>query len=203
MSITVVGPKEAPKEPKGDFPWFVNTTSRSNSELGKAFSPFFLGPVPLYGGAPAGEALNTENAWQFSKVYKKYTDENGDPSDAWREWARKGFRNSRAFRYPMGKGAKPEYSFWAGDKLLYIEARKKIYIPLYKYGILTHRREAFDELCKLYEKHRRLILWDYDGYDRKRFGLTPEQVVECEERTMGHAFVIEQLLLEHFGGELE
>jgi hypothetical protein len=27
--------------------------------------------------------------------------------------------------------------------------------------------------------------------------------VECPALTMGHAFVIEQLLLEHFGGELQ
>lgn len=65
MTITIVGPKETPNEPNGDFPWFVNTTSRSSTELGKAFSPFFLGPVPLYDGAPAGEALNVENAWQY------------------------------------------------------------------------------------------------------------------------------------------
>lgn len=203
MSITIVGPKESPKAPKGDYPWFVNTTSRSTSPLGKQFSPFFLGPVPLYEGAPAGEALNVENAWQFSKVYKKHTDESGDPSTAWIAWARKGFRNSKAFRYPMGKGAKPEYAYWEGDKLLYIEARKRIYIPLYKYGIKTHRKEAFAELCKLYEKERRLMLWDYDGYNRKSLSLSPEEVVDCAEKTMGHAFVIEQLLLEHFGGELE
>lgn len=202
MSITIVGPKESPKHPKGDFPWFINTTSRSNSEFGTRFSPFFLGPVPLYEGAPAGKALNLENAWQFSKVYKKHTDENGDPSDAWREWARKGFRNSRAFRYPMGKGAKPEYAFWNGEKLLYIEARKKIYIPLYKYGIKTHRAEEFKKLCELYEKERRLVLWDYDGYNRKRFDMSVQDVIESTEKTMGHAFVIEQLLLEHFGGEL-
>lgn len=139
----------------------------------------------------------------MSQSYEKHTDEKGDPSIEWIKWARKGFRNPRAFRYPMKKGAIPEYSYWDGEKLGYIEARKKIYIPIYKHGIKTHRREAFDKLCKLYEEHRRLVLWDYDGYDRKRFGLTSEQVVDCDVLTMGHAFVIEQLLLEHFGGELE
>lgn len=201
--ITIVGPREAPKAPKGEYPWFVNTTSRSLLPLGKQFSPFLLGPVPLYEGAPAGEALNFENVWQFSKVYQKHMDENGDPSKEWIAWARKGFRNPKAFRYPMGKGAKPEYAYWEGDKLLYIEARKRIYIPLYKQGIKTHRKEAFAALCKLYEQERRLMLWDYDGYNRKKLNLSPEDVVECADKTMGHAFVIEQLLLEHFGGELE
>lgn len=201
MSITIVGPSEAPKE--ASFPWFVNATSRSTSDFGRKFSPFFLGPVPLYKGAPAGEALNFENVWQFSKVYKKHVDENGNPNKDWIVWARKGFRNPKAFRYPMGKGAKPEYSIWDGDKLLYIEARKRIYIPLYKYCIKTYRKEAFTELCNLYEKERRLVLWDYDGYNRKNFGMSPDDVVNCSDKTMGHSFVIEQLLLEHFGGELE
>jgi hypothetical protein len=31
----------------------------------------------------------------------------------------------------MGRGAKPEYSLWDGERLDYIEARKRIYAPLY------------------------------------------------------------------------
>jgi len=203
MSITIVGPSEAPKDPKGDFPWFINTTSRSSNPFGREFSPFFLGPVVMYKGSPAGEALNVENAWQFSKVYKKYVGEDGEPSNDWRVWARKGFRNPKAFRYPMGKGAIPEYSYWNGEKLSYIQARKKIYIPLYKTAIKQHRQEPFKKLCNIYERERRLTLWDYDGYNRKNLNMSPEEVVNNEELTMGHAFVVEQLLLEHFGGELE
>jgi hypothetical protein len=200
MTITVVGPKECPKS--SEFTWFLNTTSRSPSEFGTRFSPFLLGPVPLYKGAPTNYSMTMENAWQFSKVYKKYIDENGDPSSAWIEWARKGFRNPRAFRYPMGKGSSPEYSFWNGEKLSYIEARKKIYIPLYKQGIKTHRVEEFKKLCDLYEKERRIMLWCYDGYNRKLFNMSVDDVVNSPDRSMGHSFVLEQLLLEHFAGEL-
>ena len=35
----------------------------------QGLSPFFLGPIPMYGGL---EAKNMENAWQFSKVYTLY-----------------------------------------------------------------------------------------------------------------------------------
>jgi len=196
--ITIVGPNEAPKESK--FPFFVNTTSRSVSAFGREFSPFLIGPCMLWDGAPCVKSMTFENAWQFSKVYSDHVDQEGWPTDEWREWARKGFANKRAFRYPKGKGAKPEYSYWAGERLGYIEARKRIYIPLYKE--LIRPKDAFKELCAMYEKHRKLVLWDYDGYDRKKIGLSPEDVVNYPDRSMGHSFVIEQLLLEHFGGEL-
>jgi len=44
----------------------VNATSRSKEEWSKALSPFYLGPIALYG---RNRAHNLENAWQYSKVY--------------------------------------------------------------------------------------------------------------------------------------
>ena len=65
--VRVVGPRD--RKQAGET--VVNTTSRAgwSSDL----SPFLLGPVPLYKGAPIEESQTMENAWQYAKVYKKAT----------------------------------------------------------------------------------------------------------------------------------
>jgi len=86
----------------------INTTSRSQG-WSRGLSPFFAGPVDLYGGY---SARNVENAWQFSKVYKQHINEEGSPTEEYFEWAKRGWSDDWAHRYPMGKGAIPQYSWW-------------------------------------------------------------------------------------------
>src|SRR5579885_3078321 len=107
----------------------VNTTSRAETLWERTLSPFFLGPIELYGGRVS---KNMENAWQFAKVYEEHANRtNGAPNAAYWKWAEAGWADSRARRYPMGRGAKPLYSLWDGKHLGYVEARSKIYGPLY------------------------------------------------------------------------
>lgn len=109
------------RRPKPAGYTMVNTTSTANSGL----SPFNVGPISLYGGRVAA---NLENAWQFAKVYLCHTDPvTGDPTEAYWKWAEAGWANSKAQRFPMGRGAKPQYSWWDGRRMGYIEARKVIY----------------------------------------------------------------------------
>ena len=133
--VRVFGPRDK-QIPQGDVN--INVTSQSKSDRGKTLSPFLLGPVPLYWGLTA---KRVENAWQFSKVYKEYATSTRTPkgtystdlwpSHKWFKWALKGFNDTYAHRHPMGKGAKPLFSYWRGEKLDYIQARKRIYSPLY------------------------------------------------------------------------
>ena len=58
-----------------------------------------------------------ENAWQYSKVYKCFLNNQNEPTEKYFEWAKNGWNSAWANRYPMGKGAIPEYSFWNGEKL--------------------------------------------------------------------------------------
>jgi len=109
----------------------VNTTS-SSKNWSKELSPFYIGPVNLYDGYTS---KNFENTWQYSKVYKQHTDELGNPTEEYWNWAKAGWNDDWAHRYPMGLGAIPLYSLWQGEKLGYIAARKKIYIPLYKEAV--------------------------------------------------------------------
>jgi hypothetical protein len=184
--ITVVGPRDP--IPNNDV--VINTTSRSN-DWGVGLSPFLNGPVWMYDKILA---QNIENAWQYSKVYDIHT--SGPPHyemlPSWWDWARAGWSSKRAVRYPFGKGAKPLYSYWNGYRLGYIQARKFIYIPLYAQAVWT--TPAFQKLQKLYDQGKNICLWDFDGYLHHQLGMTLEDVVECPNRTMGHAFVLAMML---------
>ena len=110
----------------------VDVTSRNPNTIIKTLSPFFLGPILCYDGLCS---INMENAWQYSKVYPENIDRNGNPTEEYFKWRNYGFKKSFADRYPKGKGAIPGYSYWKTENgyehLDYINARKKIYVPLY------------------------------------------------------------------------
>jgi hypothetical protein len=184
--IYVTGPNERlPAELQDKV---LNTTSRSDN-WGRGFSPFFLGPIQLYGNYVS---KNMENAWQFAKVYEYYLEADDTIGERYFRWAQDGWNDQRAHRYPMGRDAKPLYSYWDGETLTYVEARKKIYIPLYaKY---VQQTSAFAKLKKMHDENAEVYLWDFDGYNHKALGLTYDQVINNPDRKMGHAFVIAMLL---------
>lgn len=167
---------------------YINTTSQSKN-WSKGLSPFYLKEIDLYGDY---KAKNMENAWQFSKVYQEHADHNGNPTDAYFAWAKNGWSSDWAFRYPMGKGAIPLYSYWNGEKLDYIQARKGIYLPLYAKAVV--KTEAFKILQATYQKQEQVILWDFDGYDHLALGMSLQEVLNNPKRRMGHAFVLAMLL---------
>jgi hypothetical protein len=125
--IQVIGPKELETAQRlgKQIVW---TVSNSPSDWQSGLSPFLLGPVQLY-GQHASRCM--ENAWQFAKVYAQHADALGEPTQAYWEWANRGWAGP-AVRYPMGKGAKPLYLLWEGKRLAYIEARKQVYWTLYR-----------------------------------------------------------------------
>lgn len=183
--VFICGPKDYPKSING---FIINTTSKSES-WSKGLSPFFLGPCQLY---DFFVSKNVENAWQFSKVYNGYVDENGSPNENYWTWAKEGWNSKFAFRYPMGKNIKPLYSYWDGQKLDYIEARKKIYIPLYQKAV--QNSEAWFELLKIYKANKDIWLFDFDGYNHRLLNMTWNDVMNNPNRKMGHAFVLGMML---------
>ena len=174
----------------------INTTSRSTN-WSKGLSPFLLGPIALYDGYVAKKV---ENAWQYSKVYSEVNnismiDEESNPNENYFTWAKNGWQDSYANRYPAGKGVQPLYSYWNGQKLSYVEARKKIYIPIYATAVLES--QAYKQLQDLYdslEENKTIYLWDFDGYNHKKLNMSYKDVVNCETKKMGHAFVLAMLL---------
>jgi len=198
--IRVIGPKDRPS--KGEF--LVDTTSRAKKGGTDTWrlSPFYLGPCKLYWGL---KAVRMENAWQFSKVYThQIVHEVGSAIDgstdgdyiceSYFEWALKGFQDTWAHRYPMGKGARPKFSYWAGHRLDYIKARKAIYVPLYANAVKS--TPVYKRLVAAHAEGKELTLWDYDGYDYGKLGMTLREVLDNPKRKMGHAFVLAMMLEE-------
>lgn len=173
----------------------VDTTSRGSF---KTLSPFFLGPYrwnegSWVDGLPVEmRALNVENLWQFSKVYPQHIDLNGNINHEYFGWRNRGFSNYKAVRYPMGKGAKPVFSYWHGETLDYITARKAIYIPAY--ASLVIKTKAYAQLYDWVTQGHDLVLRDFDGYDYRKMEMTLADVVNNPNRAMGHAFVLAGLL---------
>lgn len=183
MTVHVLNFREKPPE---GVP-IINTTTRSKT-WSRNLSPMLIGPVEANGT----KCLNVENAWQFSKVYKDQVDEQGNPTSSYFKWRNLGYKDSWAHRYPKGKGKIPLYSWWNGSKLDYIEARKKIYIPLYASAVL--HEESMIKLVDEYQKYGELVLRDFDAYDHRKLGMTWEDVINNPQRKMGHAFVLAMLL---------
>jgi len=172
----------------------IDTTSRNtNEKLKKGLSPFYLGPVQCYDDLIA---RNVENAWQYSKLYEIHLDETGYPNQDYFKWRDTGFNKTFADRYPMGKGKIPKYTFWKNDSgnqyLGYIEARKQIYIPLYAKAVV--KTPAYAYLESLRDNNEDIALVDFDGYNYLAMGLTLKDVINSENKKMGHAFVLAMLL---------
>lgn len=206
MTVYVVGYRDKLSEDA----LIIETTSRSTT-WSRGLSPFFLGPVEV---APGLESKNVENFWQFSKAYKQHIDEDGKLKvKEYLEWATKGWNDTYAHRYPMGKGVKPEFSIKLGafgnchlgvsgwsvgeylpvKNLSYIEARKELYIPFYSKAVKN--TEAFKKLEDLFFTEKQdIYLMDFDGYNHKALGMTYEDVINCETKKMGHAFVLAMML---------
>jgi hypothetical protein len=173
-----------PKFQKTELPTFDVTSSHST------LSPFLLGPVQLYSRLIAE---NMENGWQYAKLYAEHADKAQEPTHDYWEWARNGWANTRAVRYPMGKGARPICSLWAGERLGYIEARKRIYMPLYSQAVRFYAMAAYGLIRKAAFAGD-IVIKDYDAYNHRHLGYSWDDVINDPERKMGHGFVLAMML---------
>lgn len=166
----------------------VDVTSRADSVL----SPFFLGPIhDKWLDLTFG---NFENYWQHLKVYRfmGHVLEDGSPSVEWYDWVAKGAELARASRYPAGRGARPEYSFWRNRRLSYVTARKLVYVP--GYMRLAATTDEYTRLANEYRRGASLVLRDFDCYPRQ--SLTWQQIWDDPYRKAGHGFAL-AMMLEH------
>ena len=179
-----------------------------------------------------GEGCIFENVWQFSKIYKTvpeqkqvqwygswchphevHLDGEGIPTEEYWEWREKGMRNKTAVRYPVGfyerrkcLGTYFEESDGAYSLLGYIEARKKIYVQLYKDYVQNH--PVFLNLKKLLEEGTNLQINEVDGptyhheypYNKVVKGSieinkdTIEALLNNPKQPFGHGYTIAGLL---------
>lgn len=174
-------------------------------------SPMLLGPVDierftgvkcaddqgkrLFGVELPRLAENLENAWQYSKLWPGEESAEGTPTRKWYVRRREGFLQKRGQRHvKKGKGVNrnvPLYSVWGAHRFRYVKARARIYCPIY--AELVKKTNAYKELEQRLENGERLLLLDYDGYDRG-----DKTLYECfddETKPFGHGFVLASLLL--------
>lgn len=193
------------------------TSHNPDPVMREGLSPFYLGPVECFDGLVAEKF---ENAWQFSKVPKKwgsfdekgandpvyaplrttpFVGADGEPNAAYFKWRDTGFADPAAHRFPLGGAGKLwHYSYWKVDgeykHLGYISARKYIYIPLYAKAVV--KTEAYRRLVALRDSEKCLLILDFDGYNRHlpRYNFTYNDVIHCPLLKMGHGFVLAMLL---------
>ena len=164
----------------------IDTTSSSGQF--RDLSPFILGPIVL----PGIYSRNFENLWQYSKCYRGQMGSDGLPAPAWFAWRDEGWASQRARRYPMGKGAVPEFSWWDDEKLGYIAARKRIYATVYSQFV--RKTESYIRLENIYRSGETLVLRDFDAYDHLAQGRTLTQVLNDPTKRCGHAFILAMML---------
>ena len=179
--IISVGPRD--KIPDGFT--LVDVTSRSAEPMYKALSPFYLPAGRLYGDY---SAKNVENAWQYAKVYANY-DDNSKPKPEYFDWAQNGWNKTYADRFPMGKGTRPVYSWWDGEALDYISARKKIYVPLYERTAI--KTAGYENLRQRLINSENIAVSCFDSYNYED---DFEKTLNDPRRILGHAMVLANML---------
>jgi hypothetical protein len=193
LRVIPVVRKESQTNPNG---LFVNCTS-SDDEDEKRLSPFSLGPCRLYGNFTA---QRMENAWQFSKVYPDHIGADGKPMPEYFEWAAKGWSSWKAERYPMGKEAhgKEVFHWWDGQPLEKVEARKRIYVPLYAEQVV--QEQYFQWLKNVWEEdikpdvENSMYLMDFDANNYEYGTMSLSEILNNPAKSMGHGFVLAMLL---------
>lgn len=166
---------------KKDYPnsIIIDVTSKGKLPMLK-FSPFYpIGNIPIP-FSPNKFSESVEGIWQGLKVF-----ENNDIDQSkFQIKAMKGLKRTvRKFGIPKGhrKGVN-------GNELLdYINARKLIYLPAYKWVLDNRLKEQIEELRKI-SKNKTLILLDYETNGE----------IENPKKPLSHAQLIKLRLEDRF-----
>ena len=166
----------------------INVTSTS-TDFGKTFSPFMnQGPIRLYGL----ESHNVENLWQSCKAYDCHVGKFKE----WCQWRDRILSDTKAHRYPMGKGVKPKFAWMPTlGKLSYIQARKAIYIPAYEQKLQLY---CTRELQTLTDMLTVTDVWLFD-FDVRITEQSFDELVDDASRPLGHGFVLKNYLENNYG----
>ncbi len=157
-----------------------------------AFSPM----TPVEGGYKG--FWNFESYWQSGKVFENITEEK----------VKKFWINCKEAkrRYPNSKGKKVLYAKFyddlEGQKLDYIESRKKVYVP--EYYKLIQNKDQLQYWKNLYKKGENIIIYDFDG-PRKENGEVEclefneelfKEKLEYTNHPFGHGYIVAAAIMD-------
>ena len=197
----------------------IDATSGSMNKIDNlpaknAFSPMYLGP--FYYGNQYIEVF--ENFWQYGKIFPElgHLDEEGNVTEKWREFRRKGWIKKRGDRHPDGtrtndvkfvddKGrnryrymiaSSSSYDVKGKKQLNYIDSRKFVYC--YVYSELVKRQPAFQALRRKVEAGESFQILDLDGPRKERtLKVTLEMLrekINDPSEPFGHGYVLAGML---------
>ena len=154
----------------------IDVTSRNEDKsFARQLSPFFVGPVT---GPDGATAPSLEVFWQVGKVFDHH-DNGGRPSDDYFEYRKRmygaipgtipkpvmrhpyrefGYEADDMLYWPCWNNEKKEY-----ERLSYLEARKKIYVP--EYAKLVANSSALAYMKELLDEGKKIALLDFDGFN--------------------------------------
>ena len=156
------------------------TSHNADPKFKTEISPMFIGPVET----PDGATCNVfETLWQCSKVYPCHVDSAGKPTEEYFMWRdshfaeakpalndRKAVKRLRHINDELGVSHNSAlYSVWFNpdtqryEHLSYVEARKKIYFPVY--AKLVSGTDTFKMLKSKVDSGAKLAFLDYDCFN--------------------------------------
>ena len=130
----------------------VDVTSNA-TDVYRELSPFYpIGNIPVP-GMEGKVALCVEGIWQGLKVFENY------------DWDEYYFRiSTKNIKRTVRKFGRVKGHFYKGNLLGYVEARKKIYMPAYRYVLDNEKKYLIDKLREIASKNT-LVLLDYTTND--------------------------------------
>ena len=131
----------------------IDVTSHAQDEFVK-FSPFYPNggiPVPFTEGLVA---VSVEGIWQGLKVFE-------DADIDTRMFSKRDMKNMKRTTTKFGRCLGHRKGVHGDELLEYIEARKKIYLPCYKW-VLENKLQKLVTAVRVISKHKPVVLLDYN-----------------------------------------
>ena len=153
----------------------IDVTSNSDSEF-RQLSPFYpIGGIPVP-GMEGETALCVEGIWQGLKVFEHYN------------YDKHYFTiSTKNIKRTVRKFGRVRGHFYKGDLLSYVDARKRIYLPAYKFVLEGRMKPLVDKLREL-AKENVLVLLDY----------TTNDSILNPKKPLSHAAVIKAAILRDY-----
>ena len=153
----------------------VDITSKATDEFVQ-LSPFYpIGNIPVP-GMEGEKALCVEGIWQGLKVFEEYGYDKGY------------FKiSTNNIKRTVRKYGRVKGHYYQGSLLGYVDARKQIYLPAYKYVLENSKKSLVDKLRDIAGKST-LVLLDYT---------TNDSILDAG-KPLSHAAVIKAAILNDY-----